>query len=135
MPDLPVDEGGDWMEACKRHDVASIQLAAPGTSDERLRMIAEASHGFVYCVATYGVTGIRAELAGTARELIERLRPLTDLPLVLGVGVGSPEQAAEVGTFADGAVVGTALMARLLDGDREGLLALAADFRAALPLA
>ena len=98
-------------------------------------MIAEASHGFVYCVATYGVTGIRAELAGTARELIERLRPLTDLPLVLGVGVGSPGQAAEVGTFADGAVVGTALMAKLLEDDRDGLLALAADFRSALPVA
>jgi tryptophan synthase alpha chain len=85
-------------------------------------------------VATYGVTGVRTELAVTARELIERLRPLTDLPLVLGVGVGSPEQAREVGAFADGAVVGTALMARLVDDDRDGMLALAADFRAALPV-
>ena len=73
------------------------------------RWIAKASTGFVYCVATYGVTGERDELAGTARQLIERLRPLTDLPLLVGVGIGTPAQAAEVGTFADGVVVGTAL--------------------------
>ena len=83
-------------------------------------------------MATYGVTGVRDELAGTARQLIERLRPITDLPLMVGVGVGTPAQAAEVGTFADGAVVGTALMAKLLDGDRAGMLGLVAAFRAAL---
>ncbi len=133
VPDLPVDEAGDWMTACAAHGVASVLLAAPGTASDRLARIAEASSGFLYCVATYGVTGVRAELAATARELIERLRPLTDLPLVIGVGVGSPTQAAEVGAFADGAVVGTALMTRLLEGDREGLLALAGRFRSALP--
>ena len=135
VPDLPVDEAGDWMIACAAHAIAAVLLAAPGTAHDRLERIAKSSSGFLYCVATYGVTGVRTELADTARALIERLRPLTDLPLVLGVGVGSPEQAAEVGTFADGAVVGTALMARLLEGDRDGLLALAADFRAALPVA
>ena len=135
VPDLPVDEAGDWMIACTAHGVAAVLLAAPGTASDRLAWIAGASSGFLYCVATYGVTGIRTELAATAHSLIERLRPLTDLPLVLGVGVGSPTQAAEVGTFADGAVVGTALMARLLEGDRDGMLAMAADFRAALPVA
>jgi tryptophan synthase alpha chain len=134
VPDLPVDEAGDWMTACAAHGLASVLLAAPGTAPDRLARIAESSSGFLYCVATYGVTGIRAELDATARELIERLRPLTDLPLVLGVGVGSPPQAAEVATFADGAVVGTALMAKLLEGDREGMVALAAEFRAALPV-
>jgi tryptophan synthase alpha chain len=135
VPDLPVDESGDWTTACAAHDVASVLLAAPGTASDRLARIAKESSGFLYCVATYGVTGVRTESVATARELIERLRPLTDLPLVLGVGVGSPPQAAEAGAFADGAVVGTALMARLLEGDREGMLALAADFRAALPRA
>ncbi len=132
VPDLPVDEAGEWIDACAGRGVASVLLAAPGTASDRLARIAEASSGFLYCVATYGVTGVRTELAGTARELVERLRPLTDLPLVIGVGVGSPAQAAEVGAFADGAVVGTALMARLLEGDREGLLGLAGEFRAAL---
>ena len=134
VPDLPVDESVEWSAACATHDVASVQLAAPGTADERLARIAQASSGFLYCVATYGVTGVRTDLAVTARELIERLRPLSDLPLVLGVGVGTPEQASEVGTFADGAVVGTALMAKLVEGDRDGMLRLAGEFRAALPL-
>ncbi len=133
VPDLPVDEGSDWMKACAAHDVASIQLAAPGTSDERLRLIAEASHGFVYCVATYGVTGVRDAIAATGRELVERLRPLTGLPLLLGVGVGTPEQATQVGTYADGAIVGSALMARLVDGDRAGFIDLVGRFRSALP--
>jgi tryptophan synthase alpha chain len=133
VPDLPVDEGDDWSRACEEHGVASVQLAAPGTSDERLARIASASHGFVYCVATYGVTGARDELASTGRELVRRLRPLTDLPLLLGVGVGTPDQAAEAGSFADGAIVGTALMARLLEGDRAELGEALAGFRRALP--
>jgi len=135
VPDLPVDEARDWETACAGHGVASVLLAAPGTAADRLAWIARESRGFLYCVATYGVTGVRSDLAATARELIERLRPLTDLPLMLGVGVGSPAQAADVATFADGAVVGTALMARLLEGDREGMLGLAAEFRAALTVA
>lgn len=133
VPDLPVDEAVDWTAACASRDIASVQLAAPGTSDDRLASIAKASSGFLYCVATYGVTGVRDQLAGTARQLIERLRPITDLPLVVGVGVGTPAQAAEVATFADGAVVGTALMAKLLEGDRAGLVGLVGEFRAALP--
>ncbi len=133
VPDLPVDESDDWIPACAAHGVASVQLAAPGTAPDRLELIARASRGFVYCVATYGVTGARDTLSGTARELIERLRPLTDLPLLVGVGIGTPEQAAEAAGFADGAIVGTAMMAPLLGGDRDGLLALADRFRSAPP--
>jgi len=84
-------------------------------------------------VATYGVTGVRDAIADTGRELVERLRPLTGLPLLLGVGVGTPEQAAQAGIYADGAIVGTALMAKLVDGDRAGFLDLVGRFRAALP--
>ena len=135
VPDLPVDEAGDWIAACIGHDIAPVQLAAPGTESTRLESIARASRGFVYCVATYGVTGARDTLAGSARELVERLRPVTDLPLLVGVGVGTPAQATEVTGFADGAVVGSALMARLLDRDRDGMLGLAADFRSALSAA
>jgi tryptophan synthase alpha chain len=133
VPDLPFDEADDWMSACGSHGVAAVQLAAPGTSPERLARIAQAAHGFVYCVATYGVTGTRDSLSGTAEELVGRLRPLTDLPLLVGVGVGTPAQAAEVGVFADGAIVGSALMERMLGGDAAGLLTLAGDFRRALP--
>jgi tryptophan synthase alpha chain len=135
VPDLPVDEAGAWCTACERHGVANVLLAAPGTVDDRLATIAATSRGFVYCVATYGVTGARQHLAGTAGELVARLRPLTDLPLLIGVGVGTPEQAVEAATFADGVIVGSALMGRLVEGDREGLFRLAGAFRAALPAA
>jgi tryptophan synthase alpha chain len=133
VPDLPVDEAKDWSERCERHGVAPVFLAAPGSSTERLRSIAAAARGFVYCVATYGVTGERRELAGTAREVVEALRPLTDVPLLVGVGIGTPEQAAEACAFADGVIVGSALVRRLLDGDRDGALELARSFRAAIP--
>jgi tryptophan synthase alpha chain len=132
VPDLPFDEAEDWISTCASHSVAAVQLTAPGTVIERLTRIAAAAHGFVYCVATYGVTGARDSLAGTAEELVGRLRPLTDLPLLVGVGVGTPQQAAEVGAFADGAIVGSALMERMLDHDSDGLLTLAGDFRNAL---
>jgi tryptophan synthase alpha chain len=87
----------------------------------------------VYCVATYGVTGARDRLEGTARAVVEALRPHTDLPLLVGVGIGTPTQATEACAFADGVVVGSALMARLVEGDPDGAMELARAFRAAVP--
>jgi tryptophan synthase alpha chain len=113
--------------------VAPVLLAAPGTAPDRLRAIAGASGGFVYCVATYGVTGARDRLGATAEELVAALRPMTDLPLLLGVGIGRPEQAAQACAFADGVIVGSALVRCLLGGDRAGALDLARAFRAAIP--
>lgn len=132
VPDLPVDEAEGWVEACGRADVDPVFLAAPGTSAERLRRVAEASRGFVYCVATYGVTGAREELAGTARDLVEALRAVTERPLLVGVGIGTPEQAADACGFADGAIVGSAIVERLAQGDREGAIGLADAFRTAI---
>jgi len=131
VPDLPVDEAGDWTSACKRASVAPVFLAAPGTSDHRLRAIGETSRGFVYCVATYGVTGARDRLAETAAELVGRLRPLTARPLLVGVGIAEPLHAAEACAFADGVVVGSALVRRLLEEDSPAALALARAFRSA----
>jgi len=133
VPDLPVDEADAFDGACADRDIDAVLLAAPGTSPERLKAIGERSRGFVYCVASYGVTGARDELGSLAEELVGALRPLTDLPLLVGVGIGTPEQAGEASAFADGVIVGSALMARLVDDDRHGLLELAAGFRAALP--
>jgi tryptophan synthase alpha chain len=133
VPDLPVDEAGEWIERSAAHGVETVFLAAPGTAPERLASIAAASRGFVYCVATYGVTGARAELAGTAREVVEALRPLTDTPLLIGVGIATPEQAAEACRFADGVIVGSALMARMVAGDVDGTLEVAAAFRRGIP--
>ncbi len=132
VPDLPVDEAHDVEEAAGERGLDTVLLAAPGTRPARLREIADRARGFVYCVATYGVTGAREELSGTAQQLVATLRPLTDLPLLVGVGIGTPKQAAEACGFADGVIVGTALMARMLEGDRAGFLALAADFRGAI---
>ena len=131
VPDLPVDEAGDWLAAAPP-GFATVFLAAPGSNGERLAGIAKASRGFVYCVSTYGVTGERESLAGTARTLVDELRPLTTTPLLVGVGIGTPEAAAVACTFADGVVVGSALVRPLLDGDRKGMLELAKRFRQAI---
>jgi tryptophan synthase alpha chain len=133
VPDLPVDEAEEWDSACEVAGVAPVFLAAPGSSPERLRWIADASRGFVYCVATYGVTGERDALADTAEELVRSLRPLTDRPLLVGVGIGSAEQAAQACAFADGVVVGSALVRHLLAGSVDGAIELAREFRAAIP--
>jgi tryptophan synthase alpha chain len=133
VPDLPVDESGELEEAAASAGVDLVLLAAPGTRPERLAEIGRRSHGFVYCVATYGVTGARDTLGGTARDVVEAVRARTDLPLLVGVGIGTPEQATEACAFADGVVVGSALMAPILGGDRDGALALASSFRRAIP--
>jgi tryptophan synthase alpha chain len=133
VPDLPVDEATDFDEACAVRGIDAVLLAAPGTEPSRLERIAAAAHGFVYCVATYGVTGARDSLTDVARDVVGSLRPLTDLPLLVGVGIGTPEQAATACGFADGVIVGSALMSRLVDGDRDGAISLARDFRSAIP--
>ena len=133
VPDLPVDEADEWVDLCAARGIASVLLAAPGSSEERLRMTAASSRGFVYCVATYGVTGARDQLSGTAREVVEALRPLTEIPLLIGVGIATPEQAAEACSFADGVIVGSALMTPMVAGDRDGFLRLLGEFRAAIP--
>jgi tryptophan synthase alpha chain len=133
VPDLPVDESDELRAEADGRGVATVLLASPGTSPERLAAIGERSRGFVYCVATYGVTGARGELSGTAREVVESLRPLSRLPLLVGVGVGTPAQAAEACGFADGVVVGSALMEPVLGGRPQEALELAEGFRAAIP--
>jgi tryptophan synthase alpha chain len=132
VPDLPVDESEDLERTAAGADVDAVLLAAPGSADARLAEIGRRARGFVYCVATYGVTGVRDRLDTAAVELVGRLRPLTDLPLLVGVGIGTPEQAVEACAFADGVVVGSALMARMVAGDVDGAVELARSFRRAL---
>jgi tryptophan synthase alpha chain len=135
VPDLPVDESDEWRSLAAEAGVDAVMLAAPGSSEDRLRAIAAASHGFVYCVATYGVTGVREQLATTAEDLVAAIRPFSDLPLLVGVGIGTPALAAAACRFADGAIVGSALVRRLVEGDRAAALAEAEAFRAAIPTA
>jgi tryptophan synthase alpha chain len=129
VPDLPVDESAPLAAVAAPLGIDVVLLAAPGTAPERYAAIGAAAHGFVYCVATYGVTGARTELATTARDVVAAMRPCTTLPLLVGVGIATAEQAADAATFADGVIVGSAIMAPLLGGDRGAVLALATAIR------
>lgn len=119
VPDLPLEEIGEddgWAAAADEAGVATVLLAAPTGSDERLARICARSRGFVYGVGLLGVTGERAELARSALEIAARLKGITDRPVLIGIGVSNAAQAVEVAGIADGAVVGSALVRRLLDG-------------------
>ncbi len=133
LPDLPLEEVGLWARAADEAGVETVLLAAPTAPDERLPLICERSRGFVYAVGLLGVTGERVELADSARLIAERLKATTDLPVLVGVGISTPEQAVEVCEVADGVVVGSALIRTLLDGGGpEGAGDLVGAFRAAL---
>ena len=132
VPDLPVDEAGEWVAACRARDVAPVLLAAPNSAPDRLAAIAGSATGFVYCVSTFGVTGSRHELSRSAEAVVGALRPMTETPLLVGVGISTPEQAVEACRFADGVVVGSALVEPMLAGDREETLSRARAFGAAV---
>lgn len=116
VPDLPLDELNGWADAADGAGVETVLLAAPTTTDDRLRAICERSRGFVYGVSLMGVTGERARLASRAQEMGRRCKEATDKPVLLGVGISNPEQAVEAAASADGVIVGSALMSRLLHG-------------------
>lgn len=119
-PDLIPDEAAQWRTAADAHGVAPIFLVAPSSTDARLAMTAQACRGFVYVASTMGVTGVRTSVGTGARTLVERTRAVTDLPLCVGLGVSTGEQAAEVASFADGVIVGSALVRSLGDGVASG---------------
>lgn len=110
VTDLPVEEGTDYVREMRMRHLAAIFLAAPTSTDSRLRQIARNSSGFVYAVSRTGVTGTRQQLAGDARDLVARLRKHTKLPVAVGFGISTPEQFAAVGEFADAGVVGSAIV-------------------------
>ena len=133
VPDLPLDELGEWARAADDAGVETILLAAPTTPDDRLARICERSRGFVYGVGLMGVTGVRESLAASASVMAKRLKAATDKPVLIGIGVSTAAQAVEATAEADGVVVGSALVRRLLDGggpDEAG--AFVAELRAAL---
>ncbi|HEY1466340.1 MAG TPA: tryptophan synthase subunit alpha [Acidimicrobiales bacterium] len=116
VPDLPLEELGPWAAAADDAGVETVLLVAPSTPDERIAVIAERSRGFVYGVGRMGVTGEQAELASSAREVATRIAAATDMPVCVGIGVSTPEQAKTVCEVADGVIVGSALVRRLLEG-------------------
>ena len=133
LPDLPLEEAGEWVEAADAAGLETVLLAAPTAPDERLPRIVERSRGFVYGVGLVGITGERAELAASALQMARRLKDITDKPVIIGIGISTPEQAAEVAQVADGVVVGSAVVRRLLAGGSiDSAIEFVAELRQAL---
>jgi tryptophan synthase alpha chain len=127
-PDLVPDEADEWVAAADAHHLDKIFLVAPSSTDARLAMTVQSCRGFVYATAVMGVTGARTSTSDLAGPLVARTRAHTDLPIGVGLGVSTGDQAADVAGFADGVIVGSAFVRRLLDaGDdrRTGLKAVA----------
>ena len=110
ITDLTVEESAEYAAAMRAKDLATIFLAAPTSTDERLRAIAQASTGFVYAVSRTGITGTQKQLSDDAQQLVNRIRKYTHLPLAVGFGISNAEQFATVGAFADAAVIGSAIV-------------------------
>jgi tryptophan synthase alpha chain len=133
VPDLPIEEIGPWATEADAAGVATVLLVAPSTPPERVERICARARGFVYAVARMGVTGERADLGSDAARVVEGIRRCTDMPVCVGIGVSTPEQAAQVCEVADGVVVGSALVRRLVEGEGpEGAAALVASLRRAI---
>ena len=114
-PDLTPEEAGSWLAASEEYGLDRVFLVAPSTTSERIEAITGHCRGFVYAASLMGITGTRAAVSGDARALVDRTRQHTDLPVAVGLGVSSGEQAAEVAAFADGVIVGSAFVRLLLD--------------------
>ncbi len=133
VADLSLEEVDDWAKSADESGIATVLLVAPSTPETRTWRIAERSRGFVYAVARMGVTGVRAELGGQLTEVVEKIKKTTDLPVCVGIGVSSAEQANAVAAVADGVIVGSALVQRLLDGEGvQGAATFIASLRAAI---
>lgn len=115
VADLPVEESAPFLEAAQRAGLGMALFAAPTTSDSRLALIAEAQPAFIYGVASLGVTGERTSLSDRGRVLADRIRAITRVPLVMGVGISTPDQAGAASASADGIIVGTAIVRRVLE--------------------
>ena len=120
-PDLTPDEAGPWLDASDEYGLDRVFLAAPSSTDERVAMIGGACRGFVYAASLMGITGTRDAVSSDAPALVKRVRQHTDLPVGVGLGISNAAQAAQVASFADGVIVGSAFVRRL---DEQGIPAL-----------
>jgi tryptophan synthase alpha chain len=110
LTDVSVEEAEAYVEACRAAGLDTVFLAAPTSTDRRLQLVAKFSSGFIYLVSRTGVTGERSSVSDSAGELIRRMRAFTDLPLAVGFGISTPEHVAQVGAYADGVIVGSAIV-------------------------
>jgi len=133
LPDLALEEAGSWCAEADDAGVATVLLVAPSTPRPRAEALCARSRGFVYGVGVMGVTGERHRLAASAQDVGALVHSLTDRPVCIGIGVSTPEQATEACAHADGVVVGSAIVRRLLDGEGpEGVATFVTGLRAAL---
>jgi len=114
-PDIIPEEAADWVHATDEARIDRVFLVAPSSPEERIEAVAQISSGFVYAASTMGVTGARATVSADAEQLVARTRSVTSQPVCVGLGVSTPEQAAEVGRYADGVIVGSAFVRLVLD--------------------
>jgi tryptophan synthase alpha chain len=126
-PDLIPDEAAEWIAAADAADLDRVFLAAPSSSDERLRRAVDASRGFVYAVSTMGITGARVGVDAAAATLVARLRDIGVENTCVGLGISTAQQVREVLAYADGAIIGSAFVRALAEGGLERLAAVAAD--------
>jgi tryptophan synthase alpha chain len=117
-PDLTPEEAGPWLAAADEHDLDRVFLVAPSSSQQRIELIAGVCRGFVYAASLMGITGTRAAVGSEAAGLVSRVKAVTSLPVAVGLGVRDGAQAAEVARFADGVIVGSAFVQRLLAAAR-----------------
>ncbi len=122
-PDLTPDEAGPWLEASAEHGLDRIFLVAPSSTEARIRYTTEHCSGFVYATAVMGVTGARAATSDLAGPLVARTKAITDLPVGVGLGVSDGDQAASVAAYADGVIVGSAFVRKVLDAAGDADLA------------
>ena len=109
VPDVPFEEKGELSGVCKEYGIELVSLIAP-TSHERIKMIAKEAEGFLYCVSSLGVTGVRKQITTNIGDMIEKVREVTDIPCAVGFGIAEPEQAKEMASLSDGAIVGSAIV-------------------------
>ncbi|WP_167142088.1 tryptophan synthase subunit alpha [Canibacter zhoujuaniae] len=126
-PDITPEFAGEWIAAAEKYDLDRVFLAAQTSTDERLQLIAENSRGFVYAVSTMGITGAREELDAAAESLVQRLRAAGAKHVCVGIGITNAAHVKAVAGYADGAIVGTALVKALRDGGIDRLSSVAAE--------
>ncbi|QCY47444.1 Tryptophan synthase alpha chain [Glutamicibacter creatinolyticus] len=126
-PDLVPDEAGEWVAASEKYDLERVFLIAPSSSQARVKMTVQASSGFVYCVSVMGVTGARSEVSAAAQDVVAAAHAAGAENACVGLGVSKREHVQQIGAYADGVIVGTALVAALRDGGVEAVGALAAE--------
>ncbi len=128
IPDLPPDESAELAEICKAHQRDLIFMVAPTSREQHIQALNGQASGFVYCVSITGVTGARADVSSDLSAFLGRVRNALDLPLAVGFGISTPEHVREVGAYADGAIVGSALISRLDEADPADVATVARDF-------